>query len=106
MICVNMLVQCVGMNLASSGTALLVFSKVREDRSSRKNSEVYGIYIDFRIQSNAAKLIGQYFTVQMDDDPKHTAKATQVFLKVKREIFCNGKVKLLILTRSSMYFTC
>ncbi len=47
------------------------------------------MYIDIlsaQIQSNAAKLIGQCFIVQMDDDPKHTAKTTQKFLKVRKWI--------------------
>ncbi len=30
-------------------------------------------------QSNSAKLTGQCFTVQMDNDPKHTTKATKQF---------------------------
>lgn len=29
------------------------------------------------IQPNAAKLTERHFTVEMDDDPKHTVKATQ-----------------------------
>ncbi|MCI4387611.1 hypothetical protein PGIGA_G00076200 [Pangasianodon gigas] len=33
---------------------------------------------------NATKLIGCRFTVQVDNDPKHTAKATQDFLKAKK----------------------
>ncbi len=52
------------------------------DRSTRKNSEVYRDILSAQIQSNAAKLIGWRFIVQMDDDSKHTAKATQEFLKV------------------------
>ncbi len=40
-----------------------------------------------------------FYSVQMDNDPKHTAKTTQEFLK--SEIFCNGKVNLLISTRLS-----
>ncbi len=55
-----------------------------EDRSSRINSEVYRDILSAQIQSNAAKLIGRRFMVQMNDDPKHTAKATQEFLKVKQ----------------------
>lgn len=42
------------------------------------------------IQANVAKLIGKHFTVEMDDDPKHMAKASQ-----KRQINCiflNGSV--------------
>ncbi len=39
-----------------------------------------------QIQSNAAKLIGRRFIVQVDNGPKHTAKATQEFLKVKKWI--------------------
>ncbi len=71
--------------MASSGTGLLVFiDDVTEDRSSQKNSEVYGDILSAQTQSNAAKLIGRCFVVQMDDDPKHTAKATQKFLKVKK----------------------
>ncbi len=71
--------------IASSGTGLLVFSDdVTEDRSSRKNNEVYRDILSAQIQTNAAKLIGRHFIVQMDDDPKHTAKATQEFLKVKK----------------------
>ncbi len=71
--------------MASSGTGLLVFiGDVTEDRSSRMNSEVYGDILSVQIQPNAAKLIGPRFIVQMDNDPKHTAKTTQEFLKVKR----------------------
>ncbi len=72
--------------MASSGTGLLVFSDdVRtEDRSSRMNSEVYRDILSAQIQPTAAKLIGRRLIVQMDDDPKHTAKATQGFLKVKK----------------------
>ncbi len=59
--------------MASSGTGLLVFiDDGREDRCSRKNAEVYRNIISAQIQSNGAKLIGRYFIVQMDDDPKHT----------------------------------
>ncbi len=71
--------------MASSGTGLLVFSDdVTEERRSQKNSEVYRDILSAQIQPNAAKLIGQRFIVQMDNDPKHTAKATQEFLKVKK----------------------
>ncbi len=71
--------------MASSGTVSLVFiDDVTEDRSSRMNSEVYRDILSAQIQPNAAKLIGQRFIVQMDNDPKHTAKATQEFLKTKK----------------------
>ncbi len=55
----NMVEQCNGMSMASSGSGLLVF-----------------------IDDDPAKLIGRHFVVQMDNDTKHTAKATQEFLKV------------------------
>lgn len=35
-------------------------------------------------QTNTAKLTDQHFTVQMVSHPKHAAKATQEFLKVKK----------------------
>ncbi len=71
--------------MASSGTGLLVFSDdVTEDRSSRMNPEVYRGILSAQIQPNGAKLIGRCFIVQIDDDPKHTPKATQEFLKVKK----------------------
>ncbi len=71
--------------MASSGTGLLVFiDGVTEDRSSWMNSEVYRDILSAQIQSNGAMLIGRHFIVQMDDDPKHTAKVTQEFLKVKK----------------------
>ncbi len=61
-----------------------VYDDVTEDRSSRKNSEVSRNILSAQIQSNGAKSIGRRFIVQMDDDPKHTAKSTQEFLKVKK----------------------
>ncbi len=71
--------------MTSSGTGLLVIiDDVTEDRSSWKNSEVYKDILHSQIQPNAAKLIGQHFIVQVDNDPKHTAKATHEFLKVKK----------------------
>ncbi len=54
--------------------------------SSRINSEVCRDILSAQIQSNAAKLIERCFRVQMHDDPKHTAKASQKFVKVKQ---CN-----------------
>lgn len=66
--------------MASNGTGSLVFiDDVTEDKSSQMNSEVYGDILSAHIQPNSAKLIGRCFTVQMDNDPKHTAKTTQVF---------------------------
>ncbi len=61
--------------MASSGTGLLVFiDDVTNDRSSGLNSEVYRDILSTQIQSNGAKLIGQHFIVQMDDDPKSYSK--------------------------------
>ncbi len=71
--------------MASIATGSLVFcDDVTEDRSSQMNSEVYRDIFSAQIQPNAAKLIGLSFIVQMVDDPKLTAKATQEFLKVKK----------------------
>ena len=68
--------------MAANGTGSLVFiDDVTADKSSRMNSEVFRAIISAHIQPNAAELIGRRFTVQMDNDPKHTAKATKEFLK-------------------------
>lgn len=71
--------------MASKGTGSLVFiDDITTDKSSRMNSEVYRNILSAQIQPNAAELIGRRFTVQMDNDPKHTAKATQEFIRAKK----------------------
>ncbi len=67
----------------------------------RQKQQVYRDILSAQIQPNSAKSIGWRFIVQIDDDPKHTAKATQEFLKVQSGIFCNGWINLLISTRLS-----
>ncbi|MEE6496291.1 hypothetical protein FKM82_002289 [Ascaphus truei] len=87
-------------------TGSLVFiDDVTEDRSSRMISEVYRDILSAQIQPNSAKLIGRRFTCQMDNDPKHTAKATQEFFKAKKWNILQWPSHL-ISTRSSMHFTC
>lgn len=69
--------------MASNGPGSLVFvDDVTADKSSRMNTEVFRAILSAQIQSNASKLIGLRFIVQMD--PKHTAKATQYFFKAKK----------------------
>ncbi|KAG2465883.1 TCB1 transposase, partial [Polypterus senegalus] len=71
--------------MAASGTGTLVFiDDVTQDRSSRMNSEVFRDILSAQIQLNAVKLIGWCFMIQMDNDPKHTAKTTQEFIKAKK----------------------
>ena len=48
------------------------------------NSEVYRAVLSAQIESNAAELLRRCFTVQMDNDPKHTVKATQELPKAKK----------------------
>lgn len=49
---------------------------VTADRSSRNNGDACRDILSDHIQPNAAKLLGQCFTVQMDNHPEQTAKAT------------------------------
>ncbi len=71
--------------MAASGTGSLVFiDDVTADKSSRINSEVFQAILSAHIQPNASEHIGRRFTVQMDNDPKHTAKATKEILKGKK----------------------
>ncbi|CAJ0915358.1 unnamed protein product [Ranitomeya imitator] len=71
--------------MAFNGTGSLVFiDDIRADKSSRMNSEVDRDILSAQIQPNAAKLIGRRFIVQMDNDPKHTSKATQEFMSAKK----------------------
>ena len=66
--------------MAANGTGTLVFiDDVTADKSSRINSEVFRAISSAHIQPNASELIGRRFTVQMDNDPKHTARATKEF---------------------------
>lgn len=65
--------------MAANGTGSLVFiDDVTADKSSRK------AILSAQIQPNASELIGRRFTVQMDNDPKHTAKASKEFYKANK----------------------
>ena len=71
--------------MAANGTGSLVFiDDVTADKSSRMNSEVFWAILSAHIQPNASELIGRRFTVQMDNDPKHTAKATEDSFTTKK----------------------
>ncbi len=71
--------------MAASGTGSLVFiDDVTADKSSRMNSEVFGQYYLLIFSQMLQNSLDGRFTVQMDNDPKHTAKATKEFLKGKK----------------------
>lgn len=80
------------------GTVSLVFIvDVTAVRSSRMNCKVSVAVFSDQIEPNT-KLIKQGFTVQMDNDPKHRAKATQDKEAKKLDI-------LLISAQQSMLFS-
>ena len=82
--------------MAANGTGSLVFiDDVTADKSSRIHSEVFRAILSAQIQPNASKLIGRRFAVQMDNDPKHTAKATQYFF-LGKEVECSAMAKSII----------
>uniref|UniRef100_A0A3P9K2C3 Transposase Tc1-like domain-containing protein n=1 Tax=Oryzias latipes TaxID=8090 RepID=A0A3P9K2C3_ORYLA len=93
--------------MAASGTGTLVFiDDVTQDRSSPMNSEVFRDKLSAQIQVNAAKLIGRRFIIQMDNDPKHTAKATQEFIKAKKWNFLEWPSQSPDLNPIEQHFTC
>lgn len=57
---------------------------VTTDGSSRMNSDVCRAILPAHSQLDAAELIIWCFTVQMDNNPKHTVKTSQELLKVKK----------------------
>ena len=79
--------------MAANGTGSLVFiDYVTADKSSRMNSEVFRAISSAHIKPDASEFIGRHFTVHMDNDPKHTAKATKEFLRQRSGMLCNGQV--------------
>lgn len=71
--------------MAASGTGSLIFiDDVTNDGSSRMTSEVYRSILATNVQENATRLIGRRFTMQQDNDPKHTANATKEFIRGKK----------------------
>ena len=70
--------------VANRTGSLLFIDDVTADKRNRMNSEVYRAMLSRQTQPNAAKLIEQWFTVQIDNGRKHTAKATQEPLKTKK----------------------
>ena len=93
--------------MAASGTGTLVFiDDVTQDRSSPMNSEVFRDILSAQIQVNAAKLIGRRFIIQMDNDPKHTAKATQEFIKAKKWNILEWPSQSPDLNPIEQHFTC
>lgn len=75
--------------MVASGIGSLVLTvSVTADRSSRMKS----VQDSGQIQPDAAKRIRQNFTVQMDNDPKQSAKAAQEFSKQRNGLFLDGQV--------------
>lgn len=70
-------------------TSLVLLDYVIAERWSRMNS--LG-----QLSAVFQKRIGQCFTRQMNNDPKHTTKVTQGFLKEKNWIFFNLQVSQVI----------
>ena len=63
--------------LLIQSTTSCINDDVTADRSIRMNSEVYRDTLHSQIYPNATKLIGWRFTLQLDNDPKHTRKENQ-----------------------------
>lgn len=72
--------------MAANSTDSQVFIDLNADKNSKMNLEVYRAILSGELYSNAAKLC---LTVQMDDNSKHTLKATQELLKPNKWDFLN-----------------
>lgn len=57
---------------------------VTANKSSIMNSKMFWAKLSAHIQPNVSELFGRCFTVQMENDPKPTAKATSKILKGKK----------------------
>lgn len=68
--------------ITSGMSSLLFFGDVTANRSNKMNYKVYRTILSGYIQLNAIKLVGGWFTAQMDNDTKHALKGTQNVLKV------------------------
>ena len=70
---------------AANGPGSLVFTDdVNDGISSRMNPEMNRAELSNQTQPNAEELTGRSFTVQTDNDPQQTEKATQELLKAKK----------------------
>lgn len=70
---------------------LLFINDVTADKSRRRTAEVYKGNITC---SDSAKCFNTHWTlfrVQIDNDLKHTSKATQDFLRQRCGMFCSGQ---------------
>ena len=67
-------------HMADNGTGSVVFmSDVTAYRSSNMNSEVYRAILTAKFQPNATILIGQCFTIQMENDSNILGKQSESF---------------------------
>lgn len=68
------------------------------------NSGVFWVMLSAHIQPDPSELNGQRHKVQMDNDPQHTAKATEDLFKASGT-FCNGQVNHLTRIQLNIHFT-
>ena len=71
--------------ITAKGPGDLVFiDDITEDGSSIMDGSTYRKILGKYIEPNGKKLVGRVFIVQSDNDPKHTAKASQEFIAKKK----------------------
>ena len=72
-------------SMAATGVGSLVFiDDITNDGTSIMNSTTFQEILRANVCQDASKLIGKKFVLQMDNDPKHTPRATKAFLKQKK----------------------
>ncbi|CAN2387292.1 collagen catabolic process [Pristimantis euphronides] len=87
-------------------TLLNIVNEIYHDESLGAHINVVLVRIIMLSHSKVIRLIGRHFTGQMDNDPKHTDKATQWFYKAQKWNILQWLSQSAYITLVKLHFTC